>query len=34
MITTFSGAADRSETSDAGKFSELQYQRSSSAWRM
>ena len=29
MITTFSGAALRSETSDAGKFSELQYQRPS-----
>ena len=33
MITTFSGAADRSEISEAGKFSELQYQRPSSAWR-
>src|SRR2546422_783190 len=33
MITTFSGAALRRETSDAGKFSELQYQRPSSAWR-
>ena len=28
------GAALRSETSEAGKFSELQYQRSSAAWRM
>ena len=33
MITTFSGAADRSEISEAGKFSELQYQRPSSACR-
>ena len=33
MITTFSGAAVRSEISDAGKFSRLQYQRPSSAWR-
>ena len=33
MITTFSGAAVRRLTSDAGKFSELQYQRPSPACR-
>ena len=33
MITTFSGAAVRSEISEAGKFSLDQYQRPSSAWR-
>ena len=33
MITTFSGAPTRSETSDAGKFSLAQYQRLSSASR-
>ena len=33
MITTFSGAAVRSEISDAGKFSLAQYQRPSPAWR-
>ena len=34
MITTFSGAAVRRLTSEAGKFSELQYQRPSPACRM
>ena len=33
MITTFSGAAVRSEISEAGKFSSDQYQRPSSPWR-
>ena len=33
MITTFSGAAVRSEISEAGKFSLDQYQRPSLAWR-
>ena len=33
MMTTFSGAAVRSEISEAGKFSLDQYQRPSPAWR-
>jgi len=32
-ITTFSGAAVRSEISEAGKFSLDQYHRPSLAWR-